>query len=119
MTKLISILAQDRSIDLKEPELVELIEAIKASRGYIYPHKFAEESGFTIHQIEKLLLKLATESYLKHFIVPKYKDKLLLEEAKEGFNFENFHEVLNKEEGYFDESLNNNIILLSAYKKNA
>lgn len=108
-----------KGLGLNETDLEELIVTLKSYRGFIYPKKLAEQTGFNVKQVEKMLLLLATESYLKHFIIPKYKDRILLEEACEGFNFENFHKVFNKEEGYYDETLNDSLVLLTAYKKNA
>jgi DNA integrity scanning protein DisA with diadenylate cyclase activity len=110
---------QDKALGLSQKDVEEILETLRSHRGYIYPKKISEQTGFDLEQIERLLLKLATESYLKHFVVPKYKDRILLEEAREGFSFENFQKVFNKEEGYFDEALNDNLILLTAYKKNA
>ena len=87
---------------------------ISIERYTIWLHPDSEHSQSSI---EALLLKLAVNSFLKHYVVPKYKEKVLQEEAEEGFGFNSFHEVGNKEEGYFDETINEDLTLLSVYKK--
>lgn len=119
MTKLLDILQNDKALNLSQQELEELTDLISSSRGFIYSKKLSDMSGLDVSKIEKALLKLAMESILTHWVVPKYKGKTLHDEARQGFSFDNFHEVLNKEDGYFDENLNSSITLLSAYKKNA
>lgn len=115
--KLIDILVHDKEINLTRDEILEIVDELLKQRGFIYPHKVSDLTGFPITKIEVLLLKLSINSFLKHFVVPKYKEKVLQEEAEEGFSFNSFHEVVNKEEGYFNETINNDLTLLSVYKK--
>lgn len=117
MMKLIDTLARDKEIGLSKDEILEIVDELLKQRGFIYPHKVSDLTGYPIVKIEALLLKLSIKSFLRHFVVPKYKEKVLQEEAEEGFSFNNFHEVMNKEEGYFNETINSDLSLLSVYKK--
>lgn len=104
---------------LSKEEAIEIIQLIKGKKGFIYPQHIADNSGVEISDVEKFLLFLSVKSFLKHYIVPKDINRVRPEDAMEGFDFDKFHVLYNEEDGYYDEAINDNLLLLSAYKKNA
>ncbi|WP_040313694.1 hypothetical protein [Bacteriovorax sp. BAL6_X] len=101
---------------LKESELIELLELISKSRGFIYPEKLSDDLGFELKEVSKFLLYLYNQNYLSHWIVPKDEERTMPENAVIGFDFDKFPTIFNESDGYYDESINDKLILLSAYK---
>jgi nitrate reductase beta subunit len=102
-----------RTTSLNNEDLNEIIELLKETSGFIFPTKIADQSGFLNEDIVNTLTVLNIHNYLKHYVVPKYNNKIYTEYAEEGFSFNQQEEFINN----INVQSNEKIELISVYKK--